>query len=34
MLITQDKEKKIRNFELGSGLEIGDGGYDMIVIEE
>ena len=34
MLITQVTKKKTRNLELGGGLESGDGGDDVIGIEE
>ena len=34
MLITQDTKNKTRNLELGGGLESGDGGDDVIGIEE
>ena len=34
MLITQDTKSWTRNFELGGGLESGDGGDYVIGIEE
>ena len=34
MLITQDTKIRTRNLELGGGLESGDGGDDVIGIEE
>ena len=34
MLITHDTKKKTRNLELGGGLKSGDGGDDVIGIEE
>ena len=34
MLITQNPQNKIRNLELSGGLENGDGGDDVIGIEE
>ena len=34
MVITQDTKKKTRNLELGGDLESGDGGDDVIGIEE
>ena len=34
MLITQNTKSKTRNLELGGGLESGDGGDDVIGIEE
>ena len=34
MLITHDTQNKIRNLELGGGLESGDGGDYVIEMEE
>ena len=34
MIITQDTTNSTRNLELGGGLESGDGGDDVIGIEE
>ena len=34
MLITQDTKNKTRNLELDGGLESGDGGDDVVGVEE
>ena len=34
MLITQDTKNTVRDLELGDGLESGDGGDDVIGMEE
>ena len=34
MLITQDTTKKKLNIELSTGLNKGDGGYDVVEMEE
>ena len=34
MLITQDTTKKKLNIELSTGLNKGDGGYDVVGMEE
>ena len=34
MLITQDTKRRIRNLEMGGDLESGDGGDDVIKVEE
>ena len=34
MLITHDTKNRARNLELGGGLESGDGGDNVIGIEE